>query len=297
MASILNPTHTLFKSRKIKFDYDAATDNRKVIATEDIFVGDLLLVEHGIADIIDCKDSNNVNTTNNKTALNILYNPDFYKELYPRTYDHNIDNIINSVNDDNINYTEAITEKISKNVFKHPITADKSLYVLFRDITKFNHSATAPNANHSYLEIKIDGIDAPIIIYYLICCQDILKNDEVCINYGNDYFKENTDLTHYNDKHKPYFKKNDSKLKKLVYNYLNSNQFNDVIYNHHFYNSGLIYSNSKYIGLPSFYSLYNKEKTRDETADITIKEMNEWINSQIAFITHLIQKYLKALKI
>jgi len=294
--AILNPTHTIFKSKKISFVFDVENDNRKIIASDDIFEGDLLILEHGIGDVVDKTVDNNVDTTNNRTALNLLYNPEFYKELYPRNHDHNIDNIINNVNDDNINYSGAITDKISKNIFKHEIDTNKSLYVLFRDITNLNHSIT-PNANHHYLEVKIPNLDIPIIIYYIIASSDIIKGDEITINYGNDYFNENTDLSDYYDKKKPYFKKNDNKIKKLVFKYLNSLDFRDVIYNHHFYISGLIYTQNKYIGLPSFYKLYNNSINKDENDDITIKNMNDWINEEIAKISYHINSYIKQLSL
>lgn len=287
--TILNPTYTIYKSRKILFDYDANNDNRKVIAKEDIFKGDLLILEHGICDIIDTNTDNN--KIINRTALNILYNSDIYNELYPRTYKHDINNIINNIDDD-INYSDAITDKISKNVFKHVLTDDKSLYVLFRDIVNLNHSTT-PNANHAHLEIKISNIDIPIMIYSIVCCKDISKGEEIFINYGNDYFKEDTDLTDYNNKNQDYFKKNDNKIKKLLFNYLNSKDFRDVIYNHYFYSNGLVYANNKYIGLPTFYKLLKN----DENADITINEMNEWINIQLIKLFYHIKQYLDLIKL
>lgn len=281
--TILNPTHTIFKSNKINFYYDVENDNRKIIASKDIFKGDLLILEHGISDIID--------GSINRTALNILYNEDFYKELYPRNYKYDLNNIINNITDDEINYTDAINNKISKNVFRHPIDNEKSLFILFRDIVKFNHS-TNPNANHSYIKIQIPNIDIPVLIYFIVCSRDILKDEEITINYGNGYFNENIDLKDYENKNQDYFIKNSNKIKKLIFNYLNSNDFKDVIYNHHLYSNGLVYSNNKYIGMPTFYKLLKG----DENAEINIKEMNDWINTEIIKLSHYIQLYIKSIK-
>ena len=45
---VLNPTHTIYKSRKIEYITVEENDYRKVIAVEDIYAGDMLLIEHGI---------------------------------------------------------------------------------------------------------------------------------------------------------------------------------------------------------------------------------------------------------
>lgn len=297
MTSILNPTFTIFKNRKIKFDFDTENDNRKIVASEDIYKGDLLIVEHGINDIID--EKNTSKELINRTALNLLYNQDYYNELYPRNYKHNLDSIINNIVDDENNYTTSITDKISKNSFKHPIDNDKSLYVLFRDIVKFNHSIS-PNSNHHYIQINVPNIDIPIIIYFIVCSKDILKGEEITINYGNGYFNENIDLTDYNNKNQDYFKKNDNKIKKLIFKYINSNNFNDVIYNHHLYSNGLVYTKYqdkyKYVGMPSFYKKCNENLNRDENVDITINEMNEWINTQLFQLNYNIKIYLRTIK-
>jgi hypothetical protein len=131
------------------------------------------------------------------------------------------------------------------------------------------------------------------MVYLVVCCKDVLKGDEICINYGNGYFNENTDLTDYNNKNQDYFKKNDNKIKKLLFNYLNSNDFKDVIYNHHFYSNGLVYANNKYVGLPTFYKLLKD----DENIDITFSEMNKWINIQIVQLCYYIKQYLDLIKL
>lgn len=281
----LNPTHTFYKYDKISFVYDIENDNRKVVANENISKGELLILEHGISDIFEQNTNYEII---NRTTLNILYNESFYNELYPRVKKYNLND--NDCEFDTI--TDIINEKISKNIFKHNITDKKYFKVLFRDITNLNHSID-PNANFHYIEIKIKGIDFPIIIYYIICCKDILKGSEICINYGNKYFNENTDLTIYNDKAQDYFTQNDRKIKKLVFNYLNTTNFRDVIYNHYFYSNGIIFENNVFVTLPTFFKILKG----DENVEVSNDEINTWLNLHLTQLSNYIQDYIRSIKI
>jgi hypothetical protein len=64
--------------------------------------------------------------------------------------------------------------------------------------------------------------------------------------------------------------------------------------NHHFFNNGLVFIHKKnqYIALPPFYKILNK----DINEDITIAEMNEWINKELLSILTFL-KTKKELKV
>ena len=179
--SILNPTHTIFKSPKISFEWDKETDNRYVKATEDIFEGDLILIEHAIT-------TTNLEDNYNTLVLNILYNESLFNQLYPRKKIYNVDDVINGKIDDE--YIEAITEKIEKNCFRTTNkNSDKIYHSLPVDFVNFNHSKEEPNINFHHIVIDVPNLENPIFIFYAVCCKDIIKGEELLINYGNDYFK------------------------------------------------------------------------------------------------------------
>jgi hypothetical protein len=283
--SILNPTHTIFKSHKFSFEWDKETDNRYVKAIEDIYEGDLILIEHSIT-------TNNLEDNYNTIVLNILYNENLFNQLYPRKKNYNVDEVINSKIDDE--YIEAITEKIEKNCFR---TAnknnDKIYHSLPIDFVKFNHSKE-PNINYHHIVIDVPNLENPIFIFYAVCCKDILKGKELLINYGNEYFKEDTNLTQYMDKSQYCFKKNYKKIMKKINNYLDSTECKDILFNHHFFINGLIYVNSinKYIGLPKFRKLLKD----DENIDISVNDMNEWIQKQMLIIYTTFKEKFKKIK-
>ena len=264
---VLNPTHTIYKSRKIEYITVEENDYRKVIAVEDIYAGDMLLIEHGIYDDIT-KD-------NNILISNILYSKKLWNELYPRKIEYSLDDILNSKNTDNI--IDAITSKLNANIFKHE-EQEGTFYTLLRDGIIFNHSKE-PNAVYHHIEVPMKEGLSTIKIFYFIAYKDIKKNEEICTNYGNDYFKEDIDLTEYNKKDTEIFTKNRNKLLTKIDKYLESPECRDVILNHHFYKKGLVYNqeNNQYISLPAF----NRLLKGDEKEDITIEEMNKWIQKEM----------------
>lgn len=266
MSKVLNPTHTIFKSKKIEFIIDD-NDYRKCIAKEDIFQGDLLLLEHGVMDEIE--------RSNNILVNNLLYNKELWEELYPREFQYNLDNIMKSEDTDNI--IDALTQKLTKNIFKQQI-GDKVKYTLLRDGSIFNHSKD-PNLTYHYILIPMAEGLLDMSIFYFIAYKDIKAGEEVCSNYGNNYFNEDIDLTEYNKKDHDFISKNRSKILTMIDNYLACNDCRDVILNHHFFNNGLVYNQdtNKYISLPSF----NKLLKDDENTDITISELNDWINKEM----------------
>lgn len=271
MNSILNPTYTIFKSRK--FSFEKEDDNRYVKATEDIYEGDLLLIEHGIYD--DTQDQYNAITNN------LLYNEQLFNEIYPRDYEYNLNEVLNPEGT-NDKFIEAITNKIQSNVFKHEIEA-KVYHTLLRDGIKFNHSKE-PNVNHHYIKINLPNLPA-IVIFFFICYKDIKEGEELFINYGNGYFEEDTDLTDYNDKNKWIFTKNKPKINRTIENYLQTPYCRDVVLNHHLINKGLVYiqSQQKYLGLPKFSSVIGKE-------EITHKDTMDYINLQLLNIITTLKK-------
>lgn len=262
---VLNPTHTIYKSRKIEYIWD--NDYRKVIAVEDIYAGDMLLIEHGLYDDITKDD--------NILISNILYSKKLWDELYPRKIEYSLDDILNSKNTDNI--IDAITSKLNANIFKHE-EQEGTFYTLLRDGIIFNHSKE-PNATYHHIEIPMKEGLSTIKIFYFIAYKDIKKDEEICINYGNDYFKEDIDLTEYNKKDTEIFTKNRNKLLTKIDKYLESPECRDVVLNHYFYKKGLVYNqdNNQYISLPAF----NRLLKGDEKENITVKEMNEWIQREM----------------
>jgi hypothetical protein len=282
MNSILNPTYTIYKSRKLEFQWDKETDYRKAIATEDIFAGDLLIVEHGIYD--DIKKENNI------LVSNLLYNEELWNEMYPRELSYNLDDVLMNNNTDNI--IDATTEKLNKNIFAHNEN-EGTFYTLLREGQIFNHSKE-PNANYHHISVPTLDNLPDIKIFYFVAYKDIKKDDEICSNYGNNYFNEDIDLTEYNNKNSEIFTKNRSKILTKIDKYLESPECRDVITNHHFFNNGLVFIHKKnqYIALPPFYKILNK----DINEDITIAEMNEWINKELLSILTFL-KTKKELKV
>jgi hypothetical protein len=282
MNSILNPTYTIYKSRKLEFQWDKETDYRKAIATEDIFAGDLLIVEHGIYD--DIKKENNI------LVSNLLYNEELWNEMYPRELSYNLDDVLTNNNTDNI--IDATTEKLNKNIFAHNEN-EGTFYTLLREGQIFNHSKE-PNVNYHHISVPTLDNLPDIKIFYFVAYKDIKKDDEICSNYGNNYFNEDIDLTEYNNKNSEIFTKNRSKILTKIDKYLESPECRDVITNHHFFNNGLVFIHKKnqYIALPPFYKILNK----DINEDITIAEMNEWINKELLSILTFL-KTKKELKV
>lgn len=283
--NILNPTHTIYKSPKFSFEWDKENDNRYVKATEDIFEGDLILIEHAAA-------TTNLEDNYNTLVLNILYNEDLFNQLYPRKKVYNIDEIIKGDIDED--YINAVAEKIEKNCFRTNNINSKIVYhTLPIDIVKFNHS-TEPNINFHHIVIEIPNLENPIYIFYMVCYKDILKGEELLINYGNNYFKEEINLTKYMDKTQYCFKKNNNKIMKKINDYLDSKECKDVLFNHHFFTNGLVYINSikKYIGLPKFRKLLKD----DEDIDVSIEDMNEWIQKQMLIIYTTFKDKFKKIK-
>lgn len=262
---VLNPTHTIYKSRKIEYIWD--NDYRKVIAVDNIYAGDMLLIEHGLYDDITKDD--------NILISNILYSKKLWDELYPRKIEYSLDDILNSKNTDNI--IDAITSKLNANIFKHE-EQEGTFYTLLRDGIIFNHSKE-PNATYHHIEIPMKEGLSTIKIFYFIAYKDIKKDEEICTNYGNDYFKEDIDLTEYNKKDTEIFTKNRNKLLTKIDKYLESPECRDVVLNHYFYKKGLVYNqdNNQYISLPAF----NRLLKGDEKENITVKEMNEWIQREM----------------
>jgi SET domain-containing protein len=278
---VLNPTHTIYKSRKIEYEWNKEIDYRRVIATEDIYAGDMLLIEHGLYDDIT-KD-------NNILLSNILYSKKLWDELYPRNMEYSLDDILNSKNTDNI--IDAVVSKLNSNIFKHE-QQEGTYYTLLRDGIIFNH-LKEPNANYHHIEVPMIEELSTIKIFYFIAYKDIKKGEEICTNYGNDYFKEDTDLEDYNKKDTEIFTKNRNKLLSRIDKYLESPECRDVILNHHFYKKGLVYNqdNNQYISLPAF----NKLLKGDEKVDITVKEMNEWIQKEMLNILSFLKTKKKIL--
>lgn len=273
MNKILNPTYTIYKSRKI--DYICENDYRKVIANEDIFKGDLLLIEHGLYD--------DIKTDNNILVSNLLYNEDLWNEMYPRNLPYNLDDVINNNNTEAL--IDATTEKLNANIFRHDENIG-TYYTLLRDGQIFNHSKE-PNATYHYIDVPTHHNIPHIKIFYFIAYSDIKKGDEICTNYGNDYFKENTDLTEYNNKTSDIFIKNRSKILTKIDKYLETKECRDVITNHHFYKHGLVFiqNQNRYIALPSFSKLIKG----DENEDIKISELNDWINKELLMIVSFLK--------
>jgi len=263
--NILNPTCSFYKSRKFEFIWEG--DYRKAVATDDIYAGDLLLLEHALYD--DIKETNNI------IVSNLLYNENLWNEMYPRELEYNLDDVINNNNTDAI--IDATTAKINKNVFRHDETTG-TYYALLRDGQIFNH-LKEPNCNYHHISVPTRSDLPHIKIYYFIAYKDIKKGDEICTNYGNDYFKEDTDLSDYNNKQTDIFIKNKSKILSKIDKYLESRECRDVITNHHFYKHGLVFiqNQNRYISLPSF----NKLIKADEKEDIKISELNDWVNLQL----------------
>jgi hypothetical protein len=291
MDTKLNPTYTIYKSNNISFE--CLNDNRYVKAINDIAKGDVLLIEHGLYD--DIKDDYNILTNT------LLYNKKFYEEVYPRNDPYNFEDIINSDTDDSKTegtkelLASIISMKLEKNIFKHTET-DKDYYTLLRDGIIFNHSKE-PNANYHNLKIEVPYGIMPIMIFYFVAYKDIKAGEEICINYGNDYFKENIDLNEYNNKQDKCFKNYKDILNKIN-NYISTIECNDVMFCHNFMRNGLVYIPhlNKEIVLPNLCCLLNG--IDDGKTSITMEQRNNWVITQMYLILSTLEtKYKKLRKI
>jgi len=279
----LTPYHTIYKNGRISFEIDDK-DYRFVKATKDIKKGEIILIEQVLY-----SDDYETNTQNN-VVMNTLYNEDLFNSLYPRNYKYNLENILNGNDKDKL--IECLASKIQKNMFKIN-ELGKTIMILGYDYTRFNHSKD-PNINFHHFRIEIPKIDILIYIFYMVAFKDIKENEELTINYGNNYFDEDIDLDFYEkDKlNMSCFKSNKLFMISKINNYLDSDICKDVILSHIFSNDGLFYNQSqkRYITTAKFCLLIKG----DENIDVSYNETMIYVYTKIKLLNDIFKtKYKK----
>lgn len=140
---------------------DTSNTEYKMIATNTIKRGDLLLAEHVIEGGIEC------------VMYIVAYNEILNDNLHPRTTDRQIDEII-------------AREKVSLNAFLRT----EGEYCIGTNITKINHNCN-PNCIISFEEINwTHGI--PLIIAKIYAIRNISDGDEITISYHPSIGHEDT---------------------------------------------------------------------------------------------------------
>lgn len=163
-------THTVFLSAKCQLKVE--NDYRSVIATSDIKVGDLLLVEHCCQ-----QDKEHLNVL----KMSLLYQEDFFNELYPRISKWSLDLVSKLVSDQT---SELLVSKIQANSFGAP----GGEIVLGRTVSWFNHD-DFPNAYVYSLPVNTkELLSLNCIFASVIAGCDTKMGEEIFIKYG-DYFK------------------------------------------------------------------------------------------------------------
>lgn len=167
-------TNVIFKNRRINFD-ESDNENHKVLASEQIKAGEILLIEHLV---------------NHKSVSNMLSyvknNKDLFESLYPRSRSYSYeDRAIGSDKEDEI--MELAIEKVQKNVFCINGRNGEKYYALGVNVSKFNHKRM-PN---TYMNIaKMHGNNKCLCFVAIKSRMNIEKGEEITINYGRGYFSE-----------------------------------------------------------------------------------------------------------
>jgi hypothetical protein len=156
MVKIVN---TIYKSEKVGFE-TGEKDYRYVKAEEEIWEGEILLVEHCLCvEEYECM------------RLAIIINEELFKNLYPRKECETEEE-----------KEELCLEKIKKNVFGR-----EGKYLLGLDVSRINNSRT-PNATVKYFGDL--GVVYGCNLSYVYANKKIEKGEEICIWYGKGYFGE-----------------------------------------------------------------------------------------------------------
>ena len=167
-------TNLIFKNRKIYIDTND-NENHKVIASEDINEGDILLIEHLAS-----------NESPTKIIIYVKHNKELFDNLYPRprTYEYE-DRAKGSATEKEVE--KLATEKVQKNVFDIHMNSGGHYYAIGIYVSKFNH-----NTNHNTcMRIENIGDKNRQLCYVAITANhNIQKGSEITINYGKKYFDE-----------------------------------------------------------------------------------------------------------
>ncbi len=166
-------TNVIFKSRKIYFD-TMDIDNHKVLASEDIKAGDILLIEHLAS-----------HSKKGKLANYVKHNQDLFDNLYPRPklYDFE-DRAYNSDKASDID--NLANEKLTRNVFEVKARGDAFYFALGIFVSKFNHKTST---NDTLAKIDMLQKQGKQLCFALITAkEDMKKGSEITIDYLQGYF-------------------------------------------------------------------------------------------------------------
>lgn len=204
-------THTIFKSEKISFETNDE-DYRYVKANQIINKGELIIIEHCYG------------TQNSLDIIKLIKNsPNFFNSLYPRKIEWNEKIAIECGSDEII---ELCYLKTKKNTF----SIDNYKYIGY-DISRFNHSNLS-NTNISNINCDI-GLEVECPIFYMYANRDININEEITINYGSEYFKNNNEFEYnkINNENSTY-KIDIKEIVDYAYKYLQEDICKEILFNH-----------------------------------------------------------------
>ncbi len=170
-------TNLIFKNRKIHFD-TTDNENHKVVASQDIKIGEILFIEHLAS-----------NESSSKIISYVKHNKELFDNLYPRprTYAYE-DRAKGSRTEKEVE--KLATEKVQKNMFSIKVNSGEEYYAIGVYVSKFNHNKF-PNTcmcieNIDYMKDK----RKQLCFVAILANEDIQSGSEITINYGKGYFNE-----------------------------------------------------------------------------------------------------------
>ena len=234
-------SHTVFKSEKISFEINN-DDYRYVKANQIIKKDELIIIEHCYG------------TQNSIDIIRLIKNsPDFFNSLYPRKikWDENIAIKIGSNEIIDLCYFKAI---------KNSFYMDDYIYI-GSDISRFNHSNIS-NLNVSHLNCDI-GLEIQCPLFYIYASRDISINEEITINYGNEYFKHNDEIQYFEIENDNFTHNNKRDIKDIVdyaYKYLQEDICKEILFNHTCALYGLYFINDMICPTKEFIDYLTEQK-------------------------------------
>lgn len=196
-------TNIIFKNRKIQFD-SSDNENHKVLASDHIKAGEILLIEHLAS-----------NHSSTKIMSYVKHNKELFDNLYPRTRSYGYEDRINKEDE----VEKLAHEKVQKDVFRVENNNGEEYYAIGIHVSKFNHKII-PN---TYINIKnIGDKNKQLCFMSITASQDIQIGSEININYGKGYFDEKESVE------MPQSADESNTVKNILNRYMNKPAFHQV---------------------------------------------------------------------
>lgn len=238
--------NTILKSKKINYE-TGENDNRYVKAKEEIRVGEIILIEH-------CYSSKKI-----EMISNVIYNnPELFNNLYPREKEWDEELIQKGIEE----LSKLSYKKTRKNAF-----CKNGVYMIGLDISRFNHSIE-PNVTVKYLECETEEEEKCNIIY-VYAHENINKEEEITISYGNGYFGDKKIK-------EVLFKLERNYINKIVEQYLKKDKCKEIVFNHICILNGIYFINDMICPTERFIEYYKKEEKKECNKENVI----EWIKER-----------------